>query len=160
MTVTEKQAWLWRYQRSRPRMDLIRGSLARKGDLVRELATLEAQPCHPARRRTLAAERQRLTQEMEGLNRELAELEEDRMEIARAIEGLEEERYRRLLAYHYLEGWPWQQVACRLEYSLRYIYKLHKLALEAIECRGRKRQYHLRATGCRIHCFPRKGAAI
>lgn len=158
MTVTEKQAWLWRYQKARPRMDQIRGTLAQKGQAWEEMKRMEQQPCHPTQRRQLEQVKARTGREMEGLKRELASLEENRREIVLAIEKVEEERFRQLLEYHYLEGWTWQQVACRMEYSPRYIYKLHKQALEAIECKGRKRTYHLRAEKCRMHCFPQREA--
>ena len=158
MTVTEKQAWLWRYQKARPRMDQIQGKLAQKGQAWEEMKRMEQQPCHPTQRRQLEQVKAGMGREMEALKRELAGLEEDRREIALAIEKVAEERFRQLLEYHYLEGWTWQQVACRMEYSPRYIYKLHKQALDAIECKGRKRAYHLKAEKCRMHCFPQREA--
>lgn len=154
MTVTEKQAWLWRYQKARPRMDQLEGRLQRQAILLEEMMEAAAGPCHPSRRKRLEGEMNRIRREMAAGKEALAQLELDRQEIAAAIERVQDPRYRQLLAYHYLSGWPWQQVACRMEYGSRYIYKLHKQALEAIECKGRKRRYHLTAPGCRMHCFP------
>ena len=160
MTIVEKQAWLWRYRKARPRMDQLEGKLKRMAGMIRELEAMECQPCHPDQRRRLEAEKKKSRQELESWKKALEELELDRQEIAAAIEKLEDSRYRQLMEYHYLEGWPWAQVACRMEYSPRYIYKLHKQALESIECKGRKRSYHLRAPECRIHCFPQRGVAL
>lgn len=159
MTVTEKQAWLWRYQKARPKMDQLEARLQRLAQILGQMEELSAQPCHPSRRARLEGERRRIHREMKEGKRELAELELDRQEILHAIGAVEDPRYRQLLEYHYVAGWPWQQVACRMEYGSRYIYKLHKQALEVIECKGRKRSYHLTAPGCRMHCFPQKGVS-
>lgn len=152
MIAAEKQAWLCRFLKAKAEIQSVSGELKEQLGRKRELEELLSQPRHPAERRML--ERQ-LAKEQEMIGRKAArlrELELDQQEVAAAIEGVKTPQCRMALEYHYLKDWNWERVACRLGYSYRYIYTIHKKALEEVECKSRKRRYHCRPQPkCRMH---------
>lgn len=70
-------------------------------------------------------------------------LVERKREIAALIERVPDERMRALLELRYLNCCTWEEVAERMDYTIRNIYNLHSAALRAIaplveEARGRR----------------------
>ena len=46
-----------------------------------------------------------------------------------ALDGLSDQRYRDVLAYRYIRGMTWEQVARETGYEIAQIYRLHGRAL-------------------------------
>lgn len=46
-----------------------------------------------------------------------------------AIDRVEDARYRELLELYYVDGFTWQQVAERMDRDVRWIYRMHGMAL-------------------------------
>ena len=65
--------------------------------------------------------------------KEIAELYRIQGEIRKVISKVEPEHYRTLLQYRYLLCLGWDEIADRMCYDARYIYKLHDKALRALE---------------------------
>ena len=55
-------------------------------------------------------------------------------QITDALDSVEPELYRELLQYRYVFGLGWDEIADRLQYDKRYVFKLHDRALKAVEC--------------------------
>ena len=66
------------------------------------------------------------------LNREIAELCRVKREIAEAIEGVEVMSQRRVLEMRYRNYMTWEQIAVSMPCDIRYVYKLHGRALQAV----------------------------
>ena len=67
------------------------------------------------------------------INKRIDELIECKNEIIRAINSVENPTYRALLIAYYINCKTWEQVADDLNYDLRWVYRLHGRALQAIE---------------------------
>ena len=65
--------------------------------------------------------------------KEIAELYRIQGEIRKVLAKVEPEHYRTLLQYRYLLCLGWDEIADRMCYDPRYIYKLHDKALRALE---------------------------
>jgi len=63
------------------------------------------------------------------ITRELLELVRLKAEINRAIAAVQDERYRMLLELRYRSYLPWEQIAERMGYDVRWVYRLHGEAL-------------------------------
>lgn len=50
-------------------------------------------------------------------------------ELWDAIDAVEDMRYRTVLELYYRAGYTWEQVAEKMHYDLRYVYRLHGRAL-------------------------------
>ena len=57
-------------------------------------------------------------------------------EIWDAIDAVEDLRLRTVLELYYRAGYNWEQVAGRMHYDVRYIFKLHGLALTKVRVPG------------------------
>ena len=66
------------------------------------------------------------------INREIDYLQEVRKEVKSAISGVEDDTLRTLLEYRYLDGLTWEQIAGKMHFSERWVYKLHKKALKKV----------------------------
>lgn len=69
----------------------------------------------------------------EEISREMDKLRQCRQQIEAAIQTLDDERYRDLLWYKYIEGISLLLVAERMNLSWRWVQELHKKAVEAIK---------------------------
>lgn len=58
-----------------------------------------------------------------------------KLEIGHQINMLEDTNERLVLRYRYLVCMPWDEIAGRLHYSIRYVYKIHGRALQHFEKR-------------------------
>ena len=67
------------------------------------------------------------------INGKVAELCSILEEIRCVVEGVGDIRYRMLLTERYVNFKTWEQVAESLGYDLRWVYRLHKEALSALE---------------------------
>ena len=52
-------------------------------------------------------------------------------EAEHLIEQVQDERYRRILKYRYLNGWRWERIAEAMNYDRRQVTRLHGDALQA-----------------------------
>ena len=67
------------------------------------------------------------------LQEEIARLMERSRKAERLIEKLADERHRTVLQLRYLCGFTWEEIAEKLHFTLRWIHKLHKEAIEKLE---------------------------
>ena len=56
-------------------------------------------------------------------------------EIETAIDRIDDDRYRDILRFRYINGWSWERIAREMHYDRRQITRLHGLALLEIEKR-------------------------
>ena len=69
------------------------------------------------------------------LQKELAELMEKSRQAEERIKTLPEERHRAVLELRYLCGLTWEEIAQRLNFTLRWVHKLHKEGIDLL-CRS------------------------
>lgn len=67
------------------------------------------------------------------LNKRIDELVNCKAEILKAINCVDNTLYRTLLIAYYVNCKTWEEVAKELNYDLRWVYRLHGRALQAIE---------------------------
>lgn len=70
----------------------------------------------------------------------IKELDKTRLEIFEAIQQLPDRRYRMVLLGRYYEGLSWEEIVPLLHYEIRQVYRLHGMALVAIEPIIRRKQ--------------------
>lgn len=68
----------------------------------------------------------------DGIYQEVKVLEDRRLAIQLAIEALEDEVYKTMMEYRYLQGMTWEWIASEMHYSWKWTHVLHKRALSAI----------------------------
>lgn len=136
MNIAQKEAWLWRYQEAVPRLNGLEEELDEELEIFKK-----------------AKDKKSTWNKINRLQGEIEKIKMIKKEIAFTICRVEKSRYRSLLYYRYLEGLPWRKIANRLLYSDRYIYKLHKKALEQVELYGTKRPYRLENHRGRMQYF-------
>ena len=66
------------------------------------------------------------------IRHKLADLEIVRSRIELAIEDLDDSNQRRILRLRYFDGYNWETIACKINYSWRQTHYLHSAALENI----------------------------
>lgn len=69
------------------------------------------------------------------MRREISELCRAKREVSAAINAVEDLRYRRVLELRYRDYLSWQDIADRMGYDVRQIYRLHGEALLRIEAK-------------------------
>lgn len=67
------------------------------------------------------------------INAEIDKLVEKRKEIEGIIRAVEDSTLQTLLEYRYINGKKWEEIALLMCYDYRYVKKLHKKALFAIQ---------------------------
>lgn len=67
------------------------------------------------------------------ISRQKEKLLECKSEILAAIHSVDNDLYRALLTAYYVNCKTWEEVAQDLSYDLRWVYRLHGRALQAIE---------------------------
>ena len=55
-------------------------------------------------------------------------------QITDALSDVEPELYRELLQYRYVYGMGWEEIAEKLQYDKRYVFRLHEKALKVVKC--------------------------
>ena len=68
----------------------------------------------------------------EEINEEISALCRVKKEVNAAISAVEDDRCRELLELRYRNYLPWEQIAERMNYDLRWVYRLHGRALRQI----------------------------
>ena len=63
------------------------------------------------------------------LERAICSLDQQLSDILTLLDGLSDQRYRDVLAYRYIRGMTWEQVARETGYEIAQIYRLHGRAL-------------------------------
>lgn len=72
--------------------------------------------------------------EFEGLiNKRITELYRAKKEIFDTVNGMENGIYRRLLTMRYISLMTWEQIAEKMRYDIRWVYRLHKKALSELK---------------------------
>lgn len=66
----------------------------------------------------------------------MAELTNERIAIEQAIQTLPDIRHRTVLELRYVRGLKWTEVADRMFFCLRWVFKLHRAALEKLRANG------------------------
>ena len=69
----------------------------------------------------------------EELEKQISRLVDLRIEIAATIGQVRNENYRLILEKRYLCFLPWDEIACEMHYSRRWVLKSHDLAVEVVE---------------------------
>ena len=73
---------------------------------------------------------------LEGLEQdslqEIAKLKRQKLEIESLINSLDNELQRKVLIERYYNGYDWDKIADILGYSRKYLYKVHRKALEQL----------------------------
>ena len=67
------------------------------------------------------------------LQEEISRLMEKSREAEKLIDHLPDERHRSVLKLRYLCGMTWDEIAEKLHFTLRWVHKLHKEAIEKLE---------------------------
>lgn len=75
----------------------------------------------------------RIADTIQMMEAELNQWADVRIEIAAAIESVQDERFRELLTYRYLNGMDWIPVAAAMHYTWGWVHKMHRRALSLIE---------------------------
>lgn len=68
------------------------------------------------------------------INDKIDEWYEAKLDIEKAIHTVESDKLRLLLRYRYINGWTFEQIAVQMHYTWRQINRLHKKAINVIEC--------------------------
>ena len=53
-------------------------------------------------------------------------------EIEMAIDRIDDDRYRDILKFRYINGWGWERIAREMHYDVKWLYKMHGRALQRI----------------------------
>ena len=67
------------------------------------------------------------------LDEKIRELDRTRLEIFKAIQQLQDRRYRMVLLARYYECLRWDAIATLMNYQMAQVYRFHGMALTAIE---------------------------
>lgn len=73
---------------------------------------------------------QSMEQELQG---EIEAWRQVKKEVARVIEAAGKDSHRLVLTYRYLNGWEWNHIASRMNYSLDRVWHLHADAIRALQ---------------------------
>lgn len=66
------------------------------------------------------------------INRDIDHLVDTRCAIWEAIQNIQDESYKTLLSYRYIDGMTWEQIATKMYYDRSHVCRLHGQALNAI----------------------------
>lgn len=69
----------------------------------------------------------------EEINADIESLVELKSEITAVVKKVENPEYRTLLELRYLCFKTWEQIAVDMDYDLRWVYRMHKKALDNVE---------------------------
>lgn len=70
------------------------------------------------------------------INEDICRLVEIKKDIVHRIKSVENLEYQTLLELRYLCFKTWEQIAVEMNYELRWLYRLHRRALDAISATG------------------------
>ncbi len=65
------------------------------------------------------------------VERQAAQLVRMQHGIQQSMQRIQRPEHRMVLEMYYLDGIAWQEVSCRMGYSLRHVYRLHNDALRS-----------------------------
>lgn len=75
----------------------------------------------------------RLIELEQRVNAQVREMVRWKLAAIDAIDAVEEARLREVLELYYIDGFTWEQVAQRMCYEVRQIYRLHGVALRKVK---------------------------
>ena len=133
MTYDEKIQWLRRYQES----------LRKERELAREVEQLHSEACRMSPLLSgmpgAGSDGQGLPRAVESILAAKQELQAQihrcgavRREILAAVEQIQNPRDHEILRRKYILGQRWEQIAVDMGYELRWLYRLHHRALDAV----------------------------
>lgn len=67
------------------------------------------------------------------LEEEAKRIQETMESVRKAIDLVEDEKYRQLLELRYINGYKWEQIAILMHHDYRYVLKLHGWALQKVD---------------------------
>lgn len=67
------------------------------------------------------------------LAKEAKRMHEAMESVRKAIDLVEDEKYRHLLEMRYINGYKWEQIAILMHHDYRYVLKLHGWALQKVD---------------------------
>ena len=70
------------------------------------------------------------------IDRRIEAVAEQTLAAERSIDAVKDVNQREVLRYRYLNGWDWQEIARRMNYSTDWVKHIHGQALKAMEARG------------------------
>lgn len=71
------------------------------------------------------------------IDRDVTVMAQARRALCSLIDGVADSRLQLLLRLRYLSGKEWEEIADSLHFCLRHVYRLHKQALDVIECHSK-----------------------
>ena len=130
MTSQEKKLYLQKYKIADRRIDDL---LRQKDDMMTRLtkmtATLTGMPRGGGGDDELTAGVSKLIDLDNEIDRQVDALVDMRREIEGHINSISDDRYKRLLTLRYLDGMTWDRVGLEMGMELRWVYRLHGVAL-------------------------------
>ena len=128
------------YLRQLTRKDVRINALIERQQRYRELAarrTAVYRDAPGARRRTSSVEEYtaKIIDLEAEIDRRVDEYVDLTCEIETVIDRVEDDRYRDILRFRYINGWSWERIAREMHYDRRQVTRLHGLALLEIEKR-------------------------
>ena len=70
------------------------------------------------------------------INEDICKLVDTKRDIVHRIKAVENPEYQTLLELRYLCFKTWEQIAVEMHYELRWLYRLHRRALDAVAAAG------------------------
>ena len=67
------------------------------------------------------------------IDNKIKALDKTLCEIREAITGLSDSRYRTAMTWHYCNGFKWEDVADKMGYEVRQVYRFNRLSLKELE---------------------------
>ena len=96
-------------------------------------ATLTGMPRNPNRSESRMAEAVvKIIDLQNEINHDIDELVDLKREITRRVKSIPNDEYQLLLEKRYLCFMPWEKIAVDMGYELRWLYRLHHRALDAV----------------------------
>ena len=133
MNSQEKKHWLGRYRSICRRIEAKIEEKERLRSLETKITpTLSDMPKGGGGDDKLATMTEKIDEIDHQLSDELDALAHARAEIEAAIQTVEPESYREVLERRYIRGERWEQIAVDMGYELRWLYRLHHRALDAV----------------------------
>ncbi|MCD8087118.1 MAG: hypothetical protein LUE22_00820 [Oscillospiraceae bacterium] len=133
MTIDETKAYLQRYREAGRQAARLEQEIARwKAQSQRLTASYGTAPPGGGNGRSIEAAVTHVDELTRELSAQVEALLALRREVETAISAVEDARHRELLRCRYIDGQTWEQIAEAMAYDIRWIYKLHRSALQEV----------------------------
>lgn len=128
----EKCRYLNQYRIMHIEIDQITKELQRWQDLATRISPSYSDMPHGGgsdKVQTAAVEVAELTDK---LNRKLHQAIMVQENIKKLLESLDDIKLRQLMSYRYINGMRWEEIAVRMDFNYRWVFRLHRKALNQI----------------------------